>query len=73
MLQWQTAQRKGTEKMSQVLTTDLILSEKLCMKALHPHIAPLGFGSVFLNETEYPFPSLCSPSFSQDLPLATWA
>lgn len=61
--------------MSQMLTTDLILTEKICTKALYPRIAPLGFGSAFLNETEHPFPSHCSPQFltqDLDLPLATW-
>lgn len=50
--------------MSQMLTTDLILTEKNGIKALHPSIAPLGLGRVFLNEStapEHPFPSLCSP------------
>lgn len=54
MFLWQTAQRKGTEKMSQTLTTDLILTEKLCTKAVYPLTAPLGLGSVTLNETTAP-------------------
>lgn len=51
-----------------MLTTDLILTEKIGTKALRPRTAPLGFGSAFLNEREHPFPSPCSPSFS----LRTW-
>lgn len=64
--------------MLQMLTTGLILSEKLCMKALYPLIAPLGSGSTIPHEhttPEYPFPSTSPPSFSLglDLPLATGA
>ena len=54
MFLWHTAQRKGTEKMSQTLTTDLILTEQLCTKAVYPLTAPLGLGSVTLNEQTAP-------------------
>lgn len=58
--------KEGNRENAQTLIRDLILTEKMCTRALPSCIAPLGFGSVFLHGTEHSFPSLCSPSLSSE-------